>query len=174
MKRLTRPAALFLVLALVLGVACEGFDIETHSAKITVTNSSTNETVVMSVRGDDFTGNPTLGPGGSAVFQTNVGGRYTLYATMTPLQVQDYRNSLQVLKNNTSKVVDGTASTDEKVAWFGRLAEVNAALANLNSIGAAGCAGNVDIKSDTPDVAATIEWVPQLGSGFWQATCASS
>ena len=174
MTRPTRAAALLLGIVLVVGAACEGFDITTHQATITVTNTSATETAVIAILGDDVHSYPTLGTGKSAIVKTNVGGHYEVRVVMTPQQVQDYRTSLQILKSNTSKVLDGTATTEDMTAWFARLAGVNAALAALNTGGAAGCTGTVDLKASDPSVLANVTWTDQLGSGFWAASCGSS
>jgi hypothetical protein len=94
---------------------------------------------------------------------------------MTAQQVDEYRADLLDLRRTLEKLVDGTATSEEKVSAFTRLAGIKAALAQLNSGQGASCSGNVKLsQEDEVSVSASIQWVPQSGSGFWDLTCGSN
>lgn len=160
--------------AVVLAAGCEGF-LFNKPGTITVTNTSTTETAVIAVLGDDFKSYPTLGPGASAKVTTEVGGAYQVIVIMSAVDAQDYRNNLQTLKQNVTKVVDGTASNDEKILFFTYLAGINAAISQSQAAGGASCTGRIKVSEDaTASVAAQVSWTSTLGSGFWSLACGSN
>jgi len=146
-----------------------------QAGAITVRNLSNTETAVLAVRGDDFKSYPTLGPNHNAVISTEVGGAYQVLVVMSAIDAQTYRNNLQLLKQNVTTVVDGTASNDEKVLFFSYLAQINSALAQTYDSGGASCTGQIELNEDTSaSVSVTINWTSTLGSGFWSLTCGSN
>jgi hypothetical protein len=141
---------------------------------ITVTNTGT-EPAVVAIVADDVKTYPTIASGGSASAQTNVGGRYTVSVTMTAQQIIEYKSDLQDLRRTVEKLIDGTASAEEKVYAFTSLAGIKAALGQLNAGGGASCSGNIKLsQEDAVSVSASVRWVTQSGSGFWDLTCGSS
>lgn len=163
-------------LALVVGLAgaCEGF-LFNKSGAITVSNLSSTETAVLAIIADDVKSYPTLGPGATAVVTTAVGGDYQVVVVMSAVDAQTYRNNLQTLKQNVSKVIDGTASTDEKVLYFTYLAQINSAIAQASTTGGAGCSGSIELNDESAEgVLVTVNWIPTLGSGSWQVSCGST
>lgn len=141
---------------------------------IVVTNTGT-EPAVVAIVADDVKTYPTIVSGGSASAQTNVGGRYTVSVTMTAQQVTEYKSDLQNLRRTVEKLIDGTASAEEKVYAFTSLAGIKAALVQLNSGVGASCSGNMKLSQDSAvSVGASVSWVSQSGSGFWDLNCGST
>ena len=141
---------------------------------IVVSNVGT-EPAVVAIVADDVKSYPTLAGGATASVQTNVGGRYHLSVTMTPQQMIEYRADLQQLRRTVEKLVDGSISSQEKVYLFAKLAGIKAALVQLNAGTGASCGGNIGLnQDDATTVNATVAWVTQSGSGFWDLTCGSS
>jgi hypothetical protein len=94
---------------------------------------------------------------------------------MTAQQVIEYRSELQALRRTVEKLVDGTATTEEKVYAFTSLAGIKNALVQLNSGQGASCGGNITLSQDNAvSVSASVQWIPQSGSGFWDVTCGST
>ncbi len=163
-----------LAAVVVAAAACEGFAFNSPG-KITVTNTSTTETAVIAILGDDVKSYPTLGPGRSAEATTEVGGDYQVVVIMSAIDAQTYRANLQTLKQNVTKVIDGTASNDEKVLFFSYLAQINTAIAQANNAGGASCTGRIELKEDAAvSVSVAVAWTSTLGSGFWSLTCGST
>jgi hypothetical protein len=157
-----------------LAASCEGFSFN-EQGTITVRNLSTTETAVLAVLADDVKSYPTLAAGGSAVVTTSVGGKYTVTVVMSAIDAQTYRTNLQTLRSNVMKVVDGTASNDEKVQFFTYLAGINEAIAQTNSGGGASCTGNINLsETKAASVSAQVSWVTTLGGGFWSLACSSN
>ena len=157
-----------------LAAGCGGF-LFTKPGRITVTNTSNTETAVIAVLGDDFKSYPTLGSGGSASITTEVGGAYEVVVIMSTVDAQVYRNTLQTLKQNVTKVVDGTASNDEKILFFTYLAGINAAISQSEAAGGASCTGRIKVsEGEAASVSAQVVWTSTLGSGFWSLTCGSN
>jgi hypothetical protein len=176
MKRFHAAPFVTLGLAAVVALvsACEGFAFNTPGT-ITVRNLSQTETVVLAVLADDVKSYPTLAPGANALITTEIGGTYTVTVVMSAVDVQDYQTNLRTLKSNVQKVVDGTASNDEKVLFFTYLAGINAAIAQSHATGGASCSGKINLSEDeSSSVAAQVFWQPTLGSGFWSLACSSN
>jgi hypothetical protein len=157
----------------VVAAACEGFSFN-EPGQITVRNISDSETAVLAVIADDVKSYPTLVAGANANVVTSVGGSYTVTVIMSGIDAQTYRSNLQTLRSNVLKVVDGTASSDEKVRFFTYLAEINQAIAQVQN-GGASCTGKINLSEDKPaSVSAQVAWVRSLGSGFWSLPCSSN
>ena len=170
-----RPlVVLGLALVVALVSACEGFTFN-ESGTITVRNLSGSETAVIAVLADDVKSYPTLGPNHNAVVTTAVGGQYQVFVVMSAIDAQNYRNNLQTLKANVQKIVDGTASNDEKVLFFSYLAQINNAIAQAQGPGGASCTGTVKLNEKTAaSVSVSVNWLSTLGSGSWQLGCGSN
>jgi hypothetical protein len=167
-------AVVLLAGILAFAVGCEGF-LFNKPGTLTVTNTSTTETAVIAVIGDDFKSYPVLGPGASAKVTTEVGGTYVVTVIMSAVDAQTYRNNLQTLKQNVTKVVDGTASNDEKTLFFTYLAGINAAISQAQASGGASCSGRIKVsENEAASVSTTVAWQSTLGSGFWSLTCGSN
>lgn len=142
--------------------------------RMVVTNTGT-ELAVVAIIASDVKSYPTLAGGASASAETNVGGQYDVRVVMTPENTQRYRQDLLSLKQVVAKLVDGSLSTEEKTYLFSHLAGLNAAIAALEQANAAGCSGTITLNRDNAQtVNATVAWVRQTGSGFWDATCGSN
>lgn len=163
-----------LAATLALVAACEGFSFN-EPGQITVRNISNTETAVLAIIADDVKSYPTLVAGANANVFTTVGGNYTVIVVMSAVDAQDYRNNLKTLKANVTKVVDGTASNDEKVLFFTYLAQINAAINQTHTSGGASCSGKITLNEDkAANVSAQVAWVVTLGSGFWSLACSSN
>jgi hypothetical protein len=157
----------------VLAAACEGFSFN-EPGSITVRNLSNTETAVLAVMAPDVKSYPTLAAGRNAVVTTSVGGTYTVTVVMSGIDLQTYRANLRDLRSNVQKVVDGSASNDEKVRFFSYLAGINAALAQAQA-GGASCSGKINLAEDAnASVSAQVNWVTTLGGGFWELACSSN
>jgi hypothetical protein len=149
-------------------------DILNKPGTIVVTNTGT-EPAIVAIVADDVKSYPTLAGGASASAPTNVGGRYTISVTMTAQQVIEYRSELQALRRTVETLVDGSISSQDKVYLFTKLAGIKAALAQLNSGTGASCSGNITINQEKEvSVNASVTWITQSGSGFWDVTCGST
>ena len=149
-------------------------DLINKPGSIVVTNTGT-EPAVVAIIADDVKSYPTLASGASATVATNVGGRYSVSVTMTPEQLLEYRSDLLALRRTVEKLVDGTATNEEKVYAFTSLAGIKAALAQLNSGQGASCGGNITLSQEKAvSVSVAVQWIPQSGAGFWDLTCGSS
>jgi hypothetical protein len=149
-------------------------DILNQPGTIVVTNTGT-EPAVVAIIADDVKSYPTLVGGVSASAPTNIGGRYTVTVTMTAQQVIEYRADLLELRRTVERLLGGSASSDEKVYLFTKLAGIKAALSQLNSGVGASCSGNIKISQDNAaSVSASVAWVRQSGSGFWEVSCSSN
>ena len=179
MKRRAWPV-LFGVFAFVLLSAgdCEisGLgDLINEPGKITVTNVGATESAVVAIIAPDVKSYPTVAPGGSASVETNVGGSYQVIVVMTPENRDAYRQSLLDLRASVERLINGSATSDEKVLLFTKLAGIKASIQALENTNAASCSGNIEIKQDEAvTVSATISWVAQGDSGFWDLTCGTS
>jgi hypothetical protein len=161
-------------LAVVIGLvsACDDFLLN-EPGTITIRNFSNTETAVIAVIADDVKSYPTLGPNRNAVITTATGGNYQVLVVMSSIDAQNYRNNLEVLRQNVMKIVDGTASNDEKVRFFGHLAEINSAIAQAQPFGAS-CSGKINLSEDQAEgVSVEVNWIPTLGSGSWSLACGS-
>jgi hypothetical protein len=148
-------------------------DILNEPGSIVVSNVGT-EPAVVAIVADDVRSYPTIAGGAAASAPTNVGGRYTVSVTMTAQQVIEYRADLLALRRTVEKLVDGPMSSEEKVYLFTKLAGIKAALGQLNSGVGASCSGNIKLSQDNAAIVnATVAWVTQSGSGFWDLTCGS-
>ena len=149
-------------------------DLINKPGSIGVTNTGT-ETAVVAIVADDVKTYPTLASGSSASVETNVGGRYTVSVTMTAEQILEYKASLLELRRTVEKLVDGSATSAEKVYAFTSLAGIKAALAQLNAGQGASCSGVITISQERAvSVSVTVAWVPQSGAGFWNLSCGST
>ncbi|HUP83051.1 MAG TPA: hypothetical protein VM284_02560 [Candidatus Limnocylindria bacterium] len=167
-------AAIGLTMVIGLVSACEGFAFNTPG-KLTVTNTSASETAIVAIQGDDIKSYPTLGPGASATVATSTGGTYTVTVIMSTVDATSYRNNLQTLRSNVEKVIDGTASSDEKIVFFTHLAGVKVAIQQAQGAGGASCSGSIKLsEGEAASVAAVVTWQSSLGSGFWSMTCGSN
>ena len=143
--------------------------------KITVTNVGSTETAIVAIIAPDAKTYPTLAPGGSAAVETLVGGTYQVIVVMTSENRDAYRQSLLDLRARVEKLIDGGATNDEKVELFTKLAGIKASIRALENSNAASCTGNIKISQDeAASVTATVNWVVQGDSGFWDLTCGSS
>jgi hypothetical protein len=164
-----------MAIALIAGLAaaCEGLSFY-EPGTITVRNLSNSEVAVLAVLADDVKSYPTVPAGGNALVTTSVGGRYSVTVVMSGIDAQTYRSNLQTLKSNAQKVVDGTASNDEKVLFFTYLAGINQAIVQANS-GGASCSGKINLsETDSSSVSAQVSWIPTLGGGYWSLACTSN
>jgi hypothetical protein len=167
-------AVIGLALVVALAGACEGL-LFNKSGTITVRNLSSTETAVLAIIADDVKSYPTLGPNHNAVATTALGGTYQVIVVMSTIDAQNYRNNLQTLKQNVQKVVDGTASNDEKVLFFTYLAQINNAIAQAQNAGGASCSGKIKLNENSAaSVSVSVNWVTTLGSGSWQLGCGSN
>jgi hypothetical protein len=142
---------------------------------IRVTNVGATETAVVAIIADDVKSYPTLAPGGAASVETNVGGAYQVIVVMTPENQAAYRQSLLDLRTGVEKLIGGAASSAEKTELFIKLAGIKASIQALENTNAASCSGNIEIKQDEAvSVSATVSWVAQGDSGFWDLTCRST
>ena len=174
MSQVRKVFATAVVCIAVLTVSCEGFSFN-EQGTITVRNLSTTETAVLAILADDVKSYPTLPAGGTAVVTTSVGGMYTVEVIMSTIDAQTYRSNLQTLRSNVMKVVDGTASNDEKVLFFTYLAGINQAIAQANSGGGTSCDGKINLsETKAASVSAQVSWVTTLGGGFWSLACSSN
>jgi hypothetical protein len=149
-------------------------DILDEPGQIVVSNTGT-EVAIVAISAEDVKSYPTIAGGGTGSAQTNVGGAYTVSVTMTQQQTLEYRDDLLNLRRTVERLVDGSATSEEKVYAFTKLAGIKAALAQLNSGSGASCSGNIKLKpDDAVTVNATVEWVTQSGTGFWNLNCGSS
>jgi hypothetical protein len=141
---------------------------------ISVTNTGT-EAAVVAVLAAEVKSYPTLAAGASASVETNVGGQYEVRVVMTPENAQRYREDLFALRRSVEKLIDGSLTSQEKVELFTKLAGIKAAIQALEQSKVAGCNGRIELNQDEAEtVTATVQWVPQGGAGFWDATCGSN
>lgn len=142
---------------------------------IRVTNTGATETAVVAIIASDVKSYPTLAAGASATAETNVGGSYQVLVVMTPENTDAYRQSLLEVRTRVEKLIGGTASSAEKTQLFIQLAGIKASIQALESSNAASCSGNIKLSQDeAASVSATVTWVPQGASGFWDLTCGST
>ena len=142
--------------------------------RIAVSNSGTVPAVI-AIIADDVKSYPTLAGGSSTSVQTNVGGRYQVIVIMTPEQQIEYKAQLVELRRTVEALIDGTATSAEKTHAFVTLAGIKVALRNFEAGAAGSCSGNIKLDKDQAvTVNATVAWVDQSGSGFWDLTCGSS
>jgi hypothetical protein len=176
-KHLRTVGLLVVVFAIVSGGECEISslgEILDEPGRIVVTNAG-SEVAVVAIIGPDVKSYPTLGSGATASAETNVGGAYQVVVVMTPEQTLEYGDELANLKRTVQKLVDGSLSTEEKTYLFTKLAGINAALASLQQGSSASCSGIINLRRDNPEIVnATVAWVTQSGTGFWEMTCGSN
>jgi hypothetical protein len=142
---------------------------------IRVTNTGATETAVVAIIAPDVKSYPTLGPGASATAETNIGGAYQVLVVMTPENRDAYRQSLLDLRRSVERLVDGSASSEERILLFTKLAGIKASIQALENSNAASCSGRIELSQDeAASVTATVTWVAQGDSGFWDLTCGSS
>lgn len=153
---------------------CELGDLINQPGTIVVTNVGT-EPAVVAIIAADVKSYPTLAGGDSATVSTTTGGRYEVRVVMTPENAQRYREELAALRRRVEQLVDGSLSTAEKTQLFSQLAGIKAAINALEQANAAGCGGRIELNQASAEkVNATVRWVSQSGSGFWDATCGSN
>ena len=149
-------------------------DILDKPGRIVVTNTGP-DTAVVAIIGPDVKSYPTLAGGATASAETNVGGAYEVRVVMTPENAQLYRDDLLALRSSVEKLIDGSLSSDEKTTLFIRLAGIKAAIAALETSGAGGCSGRIELNQDNAEIVnATVSFVRAAGGGFWDATCGSN
>ena len=142
---------------------------------IRVTNTGATQTAVVAIIASDVKSYPTLQAGASATAETNVGGAYQVLVVMTPENQDAYRQSLVDLRRSVERLIDGTASSEEKTQLFIKLAGIKASIQALENSSAASCSGNISLsQDDAASVSATVTWVAQGDSGFWDLTCGST
>lgn len=142
--------------------------------RIVVTNVGIHPAVVAIIAAD-VKSYPTLVGGATASAQTNVGGSYEVRVVMTPENAQRYHDDLVALRRSVEKLIDGSVSSEEKTGLFVKLAGIKAAITALETSGAGGCSGRIELNQDNAEtVNATVGWVDQGGSGFWDLTCGSA
>lgn len=148
-------------------------DILDKPGQIVVSNVGT-DTAVVAIIANDVKSYPTLAGGATASAYTNVGGVYEVRVVMTPENIERYRQDLFDLRRSVEALIDGTASSADKVTLFTKLAGIKASIQALENSNAAGCSGSITLNQDeAASVTATVTWVPQGDSGFWDLTCGS-
>ena len=153
---------------------CEFEGILEKSGSIVVTNTGT-EAAVVAIIAADVKSYPTLAGGQRATVSTTTGGTYEVRVVMTPENAERYRADLAVLRGRVEHLIDGSMSPAEKTQLFVQLAGIKAAIAALEQANAAGCSGRIELNTESAEtVNATVQWVSQSGSGFWDATCGST
>lgn len=141
---------------------------------IIVTNTG-SESAVLAIIAADVKSYPTLAGGATASAETNVGGGYEVRVVMTPENAQRYRQDLMTLRTSVEKLIDGALTPTDKTLLFIQLAGIKASIQALEQTNAAGCSGTIELNQDnTENVTASVHWVPQGGSGFWDAICGSN
>ncbi len=142
---------------------------------IRVTNTGATETAVVAIIASDVKSYPTLAAGASAAAETNVGGSYQVLVVMTPENRDAYRQNLLELRSQVETLIAGTSSPVDKTRLFVDLAGIKASIQALENSNAASCSGNITLSQDeAASVSATVTWVAQGDSGFWDLTCGSS
>lgn len=175
--RLRRALALLAAFVILSGGECEigslG-EILDRPGSIVVTNVGIHPAVV-AIIAPDVKSYPTLAGGATASVQTNVGGSYQVRVVMAPENAQRYHDDLLALRRSVEKLIDGSLSTAEKTGLFIKLAGIKAAIAALETSGAGGCSGRIELNQDNAQtVNATVGWVDQGASGFWDTSCGSN
>lgn len=142
--------------------------------QITVTNTG-SEPAVLAIVADDVKSYPTLAGGASASVQTNTGGRYEVRVLMTPEGALEYRAELLALRSSVQTLIGGSTDPAEKTRAYAALAGIKAAIQRLDSGSGASCSGNIQLEADEQArVSASVAWLAQSGSGFWDLSCGSS
>jgi hypothetical protein len=149
-------------------------DILDEPGKIVVTNGGL-EPGVLSITAGDVKSYPTLNGGAAASVTTNVGGQYQVTVIMTPESAIEYRAELTELRSSVEKLISGSSSAAEKTRAYVALAGIKEAIQGFEQGSGASCSGRIKLDADDPaTVNATVTWVTQSGSGFWDLTCGSN
>ena len=142
--------------------------------RIVVSNTGT-EPAVLAIVADDVKSYPTLASGSTTSVETNVSGQYRVIVAMSPESAVEYRAELMALRSTVEKLLAGSLDSAEKTRLFISLAGIKNAIARLEDPNGASCSGLIELKHQDPEtVNATVAFVTQSGSGFWDLACGST
>lgn len=177
MRRAVRLLAVLAACVVVSAGECNIGDLGSlldRPGKITVTNVGL-EPAVVAILVDDVKAYPTLVRGQATTVLTNTGGSYQVSVVMTAESAIAYKAELVELRRTVEKIINGSADSAEKTRAFVALAGIKSAIQRYESGSGASCSGRIKLaKDEAARVDATVQWVTQSGSGFWDLTCGST
>lgn len=168
-----RPAPIALLLLVVAIAGCAG--LTNDPGKLTVTNNSTTETVVLTVSMADGQSSMNLAPGGSASVKTVVGGTYEVGVTLTGADQAAYVGKLQALRDTAEFLLGDNPTSDEVSGYMVQVQEIRNLIEAAKQNGVASCQGNMDLSLTEPvSTTASVSTSSIGGVTTYSMTCGSA
>ncbi len=170
MMRSSRLALIGLALVL---VGCAG--LTNDPGKITVTNNSSTDTVVLTVSLADGQSSMNLAPGASASVRTVVGGVYEVGVTLAGADQEAYVSKLQALRDTAEFLLGEDPTPDQVSAFMDQATEIHNLIEAARQNGVASCQGNLALSLTEPvSVSASVSTSSIGGVTTYSMSCGSA